>query len=374
MKIAYISKSIVPSRSANSLQVVKMCEALAKIGHKVTLYCHTSGDNKDKAYSYYGITKCFKIKNRIFTKYKELKWIRNNKNQSMYKKELPDLFYGRDDLENFLKAAPLGKPIILEVHEPPKNSATKKNIEKLISYKNFKYLVVTSNALRKEYLKIFPNLTKKIVVAHNGSDIPDTLQNKNEKITLPGHNTKIKIGYIGHLYPGKGIEMIEQLAARLPDIDFHVIGGTDEDLERCKKTIKNKNIIFHGFIQHNQLGKYYNAFDIVLAPYQNKVKTFGGSVDNSKWICPLKIFDYMAHAKPIVVSDTILKDVLTDRVNCLTCPATDVDAWQNAILKLINSPELRTKLANAAYKDFIEHYTWIKRAQKISKLFHVKEG
>lgn len=370
MKIAYISKSIIPSRSANSVQVMKMCEAFAKNGHKVILYCRTFNNQTKNIYKYYGVEKCFKMKKQIFSDIKERKWISGeNKNNISVQKELPDLFYGRDDLKNFLRIAPLGRPIALEVHDPPRDTATKKYITKLISYKNFKCLIVTSNALRREYLNLFPHLREKILVAHNGSNLPATSQIQNEKFQLLGRNTKIKIGYVGHLYPGKGMEMIEQLAARLPNIDFHVIGGTDEDIKRCTKAADHKNIIFYGFVPHGLLEKYYSVFDIVLAPYQNKVKTFGGNVDNSKWICPLKIFDYMAHSKTIIASNTILKDVLYDRMNCLTCPPQDVEAWLKATLELLNDPQLRTRLADTAYNDFLTHYTWTKRADKILKLF-----
>ena len=37
MKIAAIAGSTVPSDTANSLQVMKACQALAQIGHEVTL-------------------------------------------------------------------------------------------------------------------------------------------------------------------------------------------------------------------------------------------------------------------------------------------------------------------------------------------------
>jgi hypothetical protein len=37
MNILYISKSIIPSRSANSIHVMKMCQAFADNGHEVVL-------------------------------------------------------------------------------------------------------------------------------------------------------------------------------------------------------------------------------------------------------------------------------------------------------------------------------------------------
>mgnify|MGYP001195289087 FL=1 len=37
MKILYISNSIIPSRTANSIHVMKMCQAFADNGHEVIL-------------------------------------------------------------------------------------------------------------------------------------------------------------------------------------------------------------------------------------------------------------------------------------------------------------------------------------------------
>ena len=37
MRILYISKSIIPSRTANSINVMKMCQAFAENGHEVVL-------------------------------------------------------------------------------------------------------------------------------------------------------------------------------------------------------------------------------------------------------------------------------------------------------------------------------------------------
>ena len=48
MKIAYISKSVIPSRAANSIHVVKMCHALADNGHEVTLLAPNIKDKDEK--------------------------------------------------------------------------------------------------------------------------------------------------------------------------------------------------------------------------------------------------------------------------------------------------------------------------------------
>ena len=66
MKIIYISKSIIPSRAANSIHVMKMCQAFADNGHKVVLLApdlkNYYESNVDDIYEYYGVKKNFKIK------------------------------------------------------------------------------------------------------------------------------------------------------------------------------------------------------------------------------------------------------------------------------------------------------------------------
>ena len=66
MRILYISNSIIPSRTANSIHVMKMCQAFADNGHQVTLL---APDNKNKyekgvknIFDYYGVRENFKIK------------------------------------------------------------------------------------------------------------------------------------------------------------------------------------------------------------------------------------------------------------------------------------------------------------------------
>jgi glycosyltransferase involved in cell wall biosynthesis len=332
---------------------MKMCQAFAKNQHEVLLYALTSEEQIEDVYAYYGVEKCFNIQ-RISPKK-----ILNN--------QLPDIFYGRDDLKNLLKAASTGRPVILEVHCPPKDRTAKYLTEKLLLRKNFKRLVVISDALSKEYLRLFPALKKeKIIVAHDGADLPKILVPQDKNFKLLGRNIKPKVGYIGHLYPGKGMEMILNISRHLPDLDFHVVGGTEEDIEHWRTSIDTNNIYFYGFVSHGLLRDYYNAFDIMLAPYQYKVSTFAGKGNISKWMSPLKIFEYMAHSKAIIASDLpVLKEVLCDGVNSLLCPPEDVKAWVEALLKLINKRELKENLAHNAYNEFIAKYTWRKRAEKV---------
>jgi 2-oxoglutarate dehydrogenase complex dehydrogenase (E1) component-like enzyme len=59
LKIVYISRSIIPSKTANSINVMKMCEAFALLGHKVTLLAPITKKLEEKQvediYEFYGV-------------------------------------------------------------------------------------------------------------------------------------------------------------------------------------------------------------------------------------------------------------------------------------------------------------------------------
>ena len=60
MRLYYISPSLIPSRTANSIHVVRMCEALSSLGNKVTLFtCREEGGTgnlRETIENYYGTT------------------------------------------------------------------------------------------------------------------------------------------------------------------------------------------------------------------------------------------------------------------------------------------------------------------------------
>ena len=69
MKVACISASRVPSTTANSMQVMKACQALSQLGHEVQLFLprlRNQLKNADLA-SFYGLKTKFPIEWLVFT-------------------------------------------------------------------------------------------------------------------------------------------------------------------------------------------------------------------------------------------------------------------------------------------------------------------
>ena len=370
MKILYISKSIIPSRSANSIHVMKMCQAISDNGHQVVLLSPGIKKKYEKGvediYDYYGVKKNFEIK-KLWHPYSKSGAIIYTLGIYLYlllNKNF-DLIYGRF-LHGCYVATLLKKKVIFETHEviPEKKNHRLIVFKKLIKSKYLKKLIVISQALKNIYLekKYLNNI--EIQVAHDGAD---EIKKFDSKINLLGYQEKLKVGYVGHLYKGRGIETIIECARHLKDMTFHLIGGLKEDIEFWKsysKKLKLENIYFYGFVPPKESVKYRNSCDILLAPYEKKVSISGNSdSDTAKFMSPLKIFEYMSHKKPIIASDLpVIREVLNER-NSILVKSNDIDLWINSIKKLQDLKN-RELIANQALKDFYS-YTWKNRAYLI---------
>lgn len=380
MRISYLSNSNMPSLAANSVHVAAMCDALVKAGNDVILEALPGNvaNNKLSVHKYYAINQNIKIninqesefwlaglllklKSKLnFIKVGPIPNILYGKYAICQKLKLlkPDLIIARN--QNWLYGClRLEIPIIFESHHPARNFIDKYIQTRIFKSRNFKKLIVISEKLKQIYLQDFKSLSDtQILVLHDAARI--------SSFSLKYTATKA-VGYVGHLYKGRGIELILRIAAKMPTIKFHIVGGSEQDVANLQKnnTISD-NIIFHGHINHANLIKYYDKFDIALAPYQNQVAIAGNVGNSVEFMSPLKIFEYMCYGKAVISSDLpVLREILKHAENSILVPA-DIDAsWVQAIEKLIQEPEYAQKIAKSGQELVKQNHTWEIRARKI---------
>jgi glycosyltransferase involved in cell wall biosynthesis len=203
----------------------------------------------------------------------------------------------------------------------------------------------------------------RILIAHDGADIPDGSATSRIK----GGQCKVSAGYVGHLYAGKGMETIAELAVNCPDIEFHIVGGMPEDIAKWKDRLnKLNNVAFHGFVPPRDVYNYLQSFDILLAPYGRKVSPYGGGTDIANWISPLKIFEYLASGKPIVSADLAsIREVLSHGETALLCEPGNIEDWVQSLELLAHDSDLRSRLGESGKELFYREYTWSVRARKV---------
>ena len=369
MKIALIAPSRIPARTANSIQTMKMAQAFTKLGHEVGVFVPGSDPqmNWDELASHYGLAAEFTIE-WIPTRMRTRGYGFGLKAYNAARKWGPDLVYTR--LPQAAAYSSLrGFPTIFEVHDMPRGRVGPRLFRNFLNNPGAKRLVVITQALADDLARRLgaPSEAPFTLILPDGidleryADLPEPQQARQEL----GVNEGFTAGYTGHLYKGRGAELLLDIAERLPDVNFLLIGGEPTDVERIGEMVQAKdlnNVQLTGFVPNAELPKYQAACDVLLMPYQAKVAASSGG-DIAAYLSPMKMFEYLAAGRAIIASDLpVLQEVLTEEVAVIV-PRGDVDAWAEA-LQMLKDSVPRTALGQNA-RMLVQQYTWEERAKQI---------
>jgi glycosyltransferase involved in cell wall biosynthesis len=176
------------------------------------------------------------------------------------------------------------------------------------------------------------------------------------------------VAYAGHLYAWKGVDVLLEAIARLPQARGLIVGGhsSEPDLARTKSVAERlglgERVTFTGLVEPTRVAQLLTQADVLVLPNP-------ASAISTRYTSPLKLFEYMAAGRPIVSSNLpSIREVLRDGVNALLVPPGDPIALASAIDQLLTDPELAARLARAALDD-VPNYSWQRRAELLEALF-----
>ncbi len=179
-------------------------------------------------------------------------------------------------------------------------------------------------------------------------------------IGIPQHARTVI--YTGRLNHKKGLGLVMEAAARLPDLLFILVGSQGHGpIEMMAAAIPNVRII--AWQSPEALAGYISAADILLIPPSSEpLEKFGSTV------LPLKIFLYMASGRAILAGDTPdVREVLRHRENAFLCRPDRVESLVAGLRTLIDDDALAATLAAAASRDSVD-LTWEARARQIADI------
>lgn len=369
MKIAFIAASVVPSWTANSVQVMKVCQALKQNGHDVHLIVPGKITTSwQELRSHYGIQNEFPVHWLFFNPLlKKLDFVISALNLT---KELKlDLVYTRL-LWVAVLASWMGLPVILEVHDRPAGRMGIPLFKQLLKSHGTKRIVLITHALKaileQEYhLQFRPDET---IIAPDGIDLERYCKKVDASSARDqlGLDDRFTAVYSGGFYEGRGLESLMELAIRFPEVRFLWIGGKKDVVEIWKRKLENagvRNIYLTGFLPNEQLPLYQMAADILLMPYGKIIAgSSGGNIADVS--SPMKMFEYMAAGRVILTSDMpVLREVLNE-TNAAFYTSEDMQSMERVFETLIQDEGLRNRLSSQALTD-IEEYSWRARMQRI---------
>jgi glycosyltransferase involved in cell wall biosynthesis len=120
--------------------------------------------------------------------------------------------------------------------------------------------------------------------------------------------------------------------------------------------------VFTGSVPHEDVPRYYALIDVFVIPRRNE----RGAV----FTTPLKPFEAMAMARPLLVSDQpALIDTAGHGQRGLSFRADDPSALAAEARRLIENPELRGRLGEAGRDWVVRERTWAANGQRYRELF-----
>jgi glycosyltransferase involved in cell wall biosynthesis len=181
------------------------------------------------------------------------------------------------------------------------------------------------------------------------------------------------VAYAGHLYAWKGVEVLLEALARLPDVEGLIVGGheSEPDLAQLKARAAGlrvqDRVKFTGLVAPSRVAGLLRSADVLVLPNT-------ASAISTRFTSPLKLFEYMAAGRPVVASDLpAIREVLRHEVTGLLVEPGNSAAIAAAIRRLVDEPGLGDRLARAA-AEVVANYTWDRRAERIEALLRQVVG
>ena len=373
MHLCYVADTQLPSRTANSIHVMKMCQAYRRLGHRVTLLVPAWRRGLEAGvgdvFTFYGVSERFRI-------------VRVPHSVRLAGRAYfglllpvvaalcrPDLVHTRNLVVGWGTARLLRLPTILELHDLPDRTPRQRTTFRRTSGSAAVLAVVTITRAQTRLLEPLADPNARFVVAPDGVDAswlaerPEREEARRE-LGLQEEARRLAV-YTGHLYRGRGVELILELARRTPDHLFLIVGGREEDVARLRRQAEGlANVRIPGFQPPARVPLYLRAADVLLMPYADAIETAGGT-DTAAYASPLKLFEYLAAGRPVLASQLpVLGEILRHGDNALLLPYESAEAWAEALRRLAAEPELAAALAAGARRD-AAGFSWERRAERI---------
>jgi len=210
----------------------------------------------------------------------------------------------------------------------------------------------------------------KIMPVSSGVDIEAFLNKEGKDIRkrYDLSNSKVII-YVGTLDKARGLKVLIQAFSKVKQknegVKLLVIGrGSDEQhLKRLATKLGIKNdVVFTGRVPQPEVPDFIASADIGVAP--------GPPLSFYKVGSPIKMFEYMAMAKPVVANEEIYeqKEVLEQSRGGILVPFTP-EAFAKAIIELLDNPEKAAEMGRRGREWVVKNRNYEILARQVEKRY-----
>lgn len=178
------------------------------------------------------------------------------------------------------------------------------------------------------------------------------------------HNTEINVSskkrvlFIGRLIELKGISYLIQAIKIIDSYDSNIglsivgDGPIKSELEKLAKDLNiSSKVNFYGYINRESLYSVYKSADVFVLP----TITIYGQTEGLGVV----LLEAMASGVPVIGSNTGgITDIIEDGVNGLLVPEGDPQALADAIIRILENPDLAERFRKAGLETVRDRFSW----------------
>jgi len=218
-------------------------------------------------------------------------------------------------------------------------------------------ILCVSERVRQDILdRLSPELDDRTVVIPNGVDME-----RFDRVSVQPHRIdEVHIGYGGLIKPHYGLEVLIDAFSRIRrrglNCSLHLYGDGPHQsvLKRLARNVSG--VYFRGARPFQEMPAVLKELDILVYTTSRR----------NAFQSPIKMYEYMAAARPIVAARTPQTEALIgDDERGLLYEIGDAQGLADRVEELIRNPELGAELARRAHAEVAREHTWEDRVARI---------
>lgn len=367
-RILFSYENLLPTSQADAEVVLNTAGALAGRGHDAVIAVpappNLSAHFEREVLDYYGIDTPLKITAMpSYTKNIALQHIYHAMRFPHHPAfAAADFIYARNPIV-VMRTLQCGQRVLMDHFRPwgDQFPPLQPVFRSFMNHPRFLGLVVHSSYSHQSYRRIgVPEA--KLRVVHNGFDprrMEPVLSKSEARAALDLPMQRQIVTYAGRINEKKGLDVILELADRMPDVLFLLIGSTGRGpIELEAEAKENMRVV--PWQTASSIAPYLYAADVLTIPPSSIPLEQVGNT-----ILPLKLFLYLAAGRPIfAASSRDTAEILEHDRNAWLVPAGDTAIAAQELRVLLNDHGRLERLGRAC-REQATRLTWDSRAAKI---------
>ncbi len=378
MKILYVaSDQRVPGTTGGSVHVEEVAEGLVGRGHDVHVVALPEKGSSDYSFAVHEA--------QMLVPHRFFRWTARRGIDALIDRTKPDVVmerYYNFGGEGVRSAHCRGIPSVLEVNAPMREpeGSRKARLDKFLLVEPMRRLREAQHrkaaALVTPLVSILPEdiPPEKIHKVHWGANVNRFQPGVGRIGTSFPEDARVVV-FSSSFRPWHGADVLVRAARHVlsaaPDdnVQFLFIGdgpAAPEARQLARRLGIARHVFMPGAVSYREMPHYLALGALGVAPYQPSRLP---QMRLGFFWSPLKIFEYMAMALPVVTLDVEpLREIVRPGQDGLLVAEDDADALGEAIVSLLQDPERSKAMGASGRQRVVDHFSWERHCEQLEEV------